>query len=546
MLRVPRLPIVEKLATMMQPLGSLLLLTVLAMQPPPTAEPQGLQPEAADARPAAVAPEPVDPLIIQRAARQYRMQLYHSFRLQRAEYDRRRAAWDEVLAAWQAAGSRADQQHLLLAWLQAAIKSASPDTFGPLPAIPVFQTAEEPAPLPPEPLPVILTKPAPAVPEQKLHLHPSPAVEVHLDQQVWPISARRSASNQLSQPSVPLPSHPVLPKRERPTWEGWDEPLGDAPTVVEGRFSFLSTAPRSELPGVDERELADVVSHKAGTNAVETVKESSSAPIQKVSEATMQALPVAEAPPVVASPIRPLLPRRGTVVEREAPRVARSTPSFASIPRRMRRPADFDQLPGLDKSELQSLSSPPPQPAPSRLSVPVVPQTTEPHRLVPLPAPAPVATIPPPRRPIAPSPTTKEPVRPSAVLVDRTELSARILGGNLALRECEAALDNDKPWDAAQLGPLVARLQRLCIQRHDCLLLCDLLPESERSLIGTFDAPQPVIRILSKRIVEARHRARSPAFSGTDTQRAAELRALDTHAQTVADLTRKWSVPSGE
>lgn len=524
---------------MMQPLGSLLLLTVLAMQPPPMTELQQA------ARPEAAASRPIDPLVIQRAARQYRMQIYHSFRLQRAEHDRRREAWDEVLAAWQAAGSRADQQDLLLAWLQAAIKRASPDAFGPLPAVPVFKTVEEAAPLPPEPLPVILAKPAPAVPELKLHLQPSPAVEAPMDQRGWPIRVRRSTSIQTPRSSISFPSHAVLPKRERPTWEEWDETLDDAPTVVEGHFLFLSNTPRRELPGVDEGELADLLSHKPGKAALETVKESTSAPIQKASEATMLALPVAEAPPVVALPIRPLLPRRGATMERDTPRVETSNTSLASIPRRTRQPPAFDRLPGLDKSELQSFSSPDPLPTSSSRPVPVMPQTSEPSRLTPLPAPAPVATIPPPRRPAAQRPISREPTKPSAVLVDRTELSARILGGNLALRECEAALDNDKAWDAAQLGPLVARLQRLCIQRHDCSLLCDLLPESERALVGTFDSPQPVIQILSKRIVEARQRANSPVFSGTDAQRAAELRALDIHAQTVAELVRKWRVSSG-
>ena len=133
----------------------------------------------------------------------------------------------------------------------------------------------------------------------------------------------------------------------------------------------------------------------------------------------------------------------------------------------------------------------------------------------------------------------KEPAG-QGVVVDRTELSARILGGNLALRECEATLDNDKSWDAAQLVPLVERLKRVCIQRHDCALLGDLLSESDRSLVGTFESPQPVIRILSKRIVEARQRAKSPTFPGTDAQRAAELQTLDELAHAVAELTAKW------
>lgn len=517
----------------MQPLGSLLLLTVLATQLQPTKEEPSSRPDAV-LTPVASVDQPVDALVIQRAARQYRMQLYHSFRLDRAEYDRRRAAWDQVLAAWEVAGSRADQRRLLLAWLQAAIKSASPETAGPTPAIPQFTTVEEPAPSAVEPFPIILREPAPAVPEQELHLEPSPVIEVHLDQRTWPVGSRRLSASDDAQSSVPRPSQAVLPQRERPVRVEMEamatmQPPGQA-TTTKGRVAPVML--ERGLPGVEVSELVSTSPREEGKPGTEALAETMTTSVEKTAAAPTQALLLAGPPPVVAVPIRPVLPRRGVAAEPEAPR-----PSLASVPQRKPLAPALDRLPGLDENELQPLPSAP-QPTSGSLPAPVAPRAIEPSHTTPLPKPASVASIPP-RRSVMPPHVPKEPAG-QGVVVDRTELSARILGGNLALRECEATLDNDKSWDAAQLVPLVERLKRVCIQRHDCALLGDLLSESDRSLVGTFESPQPVIRILSKRIVEARQRAKSPTFPGTDAQRAAELQTLDELAHAVAELTAKW------
>src|SRR5262245_42280128 len=41
---------------------------------------------------------------LERAARQYRIQVYETFHLDRPEFDARRAEWDRLLEAWHTAG----------------------------------------------------------------------------------------------------------------------------------------------------------------------------------------------------------------------------------------------------------------------------------------------------------------------------------------------------------------------------------------------------------------------------------------------------------
>ena len=82
-------------------------------------------------------------------------------RTQREEYDRRRAAWDGVLAAWEASGEPADQQYRLVEWLQAATDRSSPGSIESLPEIPAF------APSPDQPPPMISKFSTPRQPGNK-------------------------------------------------------------------------------------------------------------------------------------------------------------------------------------------------------------------------------------------------------------------------------------------------------------------------------------------------------------------------------------------
>ena len=78
------------------------------------------------------------PQEIERLARDYRIQTYASYRTNRPEYDRRRAALDEVLDAWREGGSRQDDISLLTMWLNQTTHYAAENPARPLPPTPLF------------------------------------------------------------------------------------------------------------------------------------------------------------------------------------------------------------------------------------------------------------------------------------------------------------------------------------------------------------------------------------------------------------------------
>lgn len=75
---------------------------------------------------------------IERLARRFRIRVYDTFRVRRGEFARRRKAWDQVLAAWEAAGAPFEQQDRLIDWLRAAIGRSTPGSVGSLPGVPKF------------------------------------------------------------------------------------------------------------------------------------------------------------------------------------------------------------------------------------------------------------------------------------------------------------------------------------------------------------------------------------------------------------------------
>ena len=76
---------------------------------------------------------------VEQLARKFRIQVYQTFRQRRGTFTRRRAAWNRVLADWEAAGGSFQQQDRLIDWLQAAIRVSMGDSVGPLPAEPEFK-----------------------------------------------------------------------------------------------------------------------------------------------------------------------------------------------------------------------------------------------------------------------------------------------------------------------------------------------------------------------------------------------------------------------
>ena len=77
-------------------------------------------------------------------ARRFRMTLYRTFRLDRPEYDRRRATLMQLVKQWKAAGSPADQQHKLVDWLVLATdRSARHARRGSVAAVAEFRVGND-------------------------------------------------------------------------------------------------------------------------------------------------------------------------------------------------------------------------------------------------------------------------------------------------------------------------------------------------------------------------------------------------------------------
>ena len=73
---------------------------------------------------------------LQNAARLYRIQVYDTFRLDRSEFNRRRADWIRLANSWEAAGKPNRDVPALLHWLEIATASSRPESIAPLPELP--------------------------------------------------------------------------------------------------------------------------------------------------------------------------------------------------------------------------------------------------------------------------------------------------------------------------------------------------------------------------------------------------------------------------
>lgn len=417
-------------------------------------------------------PQP-DNAVIERAARQYRMQLYHTFRLRRAEYDRRREAWDQVVRAWEAAGRRADQRHLLLEWLQAALRSATPETLGPVPDIPDFGQTTHPVKEPPAaPIPAHTPQPEPraqadVVPEYNLR----PDVLRGLSTGETPFC--------LSRPDTPWLPH----RRPPPGLPVMSEPAGPRVSGARGAPGPLRSALVIGLPAVEKENVSPSVrAPLPDRGPADPLDRQTLTSVGAPATASLQAPEPSELSASGFRPMHPTLPRRAAVAGSPT---ASKPPLTASSLARIRSPLAPTILPldRLDKPASRDL----------------------------------------------PPPTER-------AQINQIELAAQILGTNLALRACEAELDKQETWSVQRLTPLVERLRRVMLQRHDCRLLYDLLPEAEQALVGAFESPRPAMQALARRIAEARQRAQGAEFAGTEQERQAELRKLDELARNLDAL----------
>src|SRR5688572_4398217 len=76
---------------------------------------------------------------LEAAVRRFRMQIYNTYGSDRAEFERRRAVWEEVQTRWRKVGSPEEGKKILLMWLHYAAYQSQANVRGPLPAAPGFQ-----------------------------------------------------------------------------------------------------------------------------------------------------------------------------------------------------------------------------------------------------------------------------------------------------------------------------------------------------------------------------------------------------------------------
>ena len=72
------------------------------------------------------------------AARRFRLQVYETYRSDRAEYERRRMAGDQVQARWRQAGKRPEDARAIIHWFDEAAYRSRSEVRGSLPDMPVF------------------------------------------------------------------------------------------------------------------------------------------------------------------------------------------------------------------------------------------------------------------------------------------------------------------------------------------------------------------------------------------------------------------------
>ena len=501
----------------MQPLG--LLLSVL-IAVPPSSEHGASRPPAVPARAEASAaggsrsPKTAAGLAdqhenaaVEHLARIYRIRVYDTFRQQRAEHDRRRAAWDRVLAAWKAAGSPSHQRHQLIAWLETATRNATPGSLGALPEIPRFGARDEPTP------PVVRQEPEaqepvvkrtavlPSAPEEPVPLVP-PAIAPPPRQPGGPAALREPRAASLETP--PLASGPpALPRRQAPLRSGAPQNDVNRPSALLGR----SPTP----PHRSAETLPRAVDAPATMPSEPRLSQPATGPREDPAAA------LARQPAPLAAPMSTL------------PATAASQPTI---------PADDPpgQLPTEPRAQRgASRSTTLPQIAEQQQSLPLARRPTPlrpPPEAVTAGADTPVTTTAPPQPPRPPT----EPEPAPRARVNRAELAARITGNGFALRALEAELNEDRPWNAKRLTPLVFKLSRLVMQRNDCLLFRELILEDERALVGEVEPAQPAAKKLNRCILQARARANAPDFPGTQAERSLELQLLDELSRTVAEL----------
>ena len=514
--RVAAMPAQEQRAWLLQLEQRLVWASRLSMKPEEAAKEQARV--AAVLRQKAVSWESLTDLLrlleqrekaaVGRLVRQYRSQVYETFRRQDRVLVERQEAWYRVWSLWEAAGSPASQQNRLLDWLEAAIRSSMPDAIGPLPPDPKFGAASEPPALviqkpaapaerpqsrlpditvkPPEPAPVAVRVPdsVAALPEAK------PAAE-----RVVPHRAEETSPAALLPDTLPAV---VVPPQKFADREGTAEPMPGA--RLPERPSRLTVLP----PNLDVPSLADV-SIAGGAPPSQGGSLLHVGPQNETRQPAELPRPLAVESELPEKP-EPSLP---PLAVQRRPQATPAASQPGEVGTRPRLPSEHDMTAMLPRNVpeglLSQVASDGPQPPAKPSEEPAPPKT---------------AAAPPDEH----------------VQVNVEELAARIAGVNLAMRTLEADLDQRREWNADQLDTVLNRLDILVLRQKDLSLFRDLVGPADQAKAGKIEPPRQAITALAALIVEARKRIRVSEAAGAAADRETALKHLDELSDRLAAL----------
>jgi hypothetical protein len=472
--------------------------------------------------------------VIDQLVRQYGNLVFDTFHKQIDVYNQRRQAWLDVYSEWEHAGKPFDQRDRLIDWLQAAIRSAAPGSKEPIPERPKFVSEQPAAPAetaPPTRPPAVAkpqgapgggqASPATAMPTPPTETAKPSAASGGTEP---PQKAKQEGEKSTTKSATNPPAEPAKP----PAAPG----AGGSPQQPKSE----SEKPPEKAPAKRPAETAKPQA-AAAPGAPPTARAAAGRAIEDADRELARMAPARAAEPPLAAPRPIATAQEPTMADRswrrrsggdEADGATVGPPAIAA-----RRAAEPQAIGGV------SVQLPSRQPMAVAVSVPRVAQ----------PVPPPVVAAASPRQEPSKSPalhaaavetmTAVSSEAPAAVEVEPEELVARIRGCNLALRALEVELDEKGAWTAARLEPLVKRLERLALRRHDLQLFREVVPPQERSGLETLDSTKSVVSPLAVHIVEARSWASGAAFKGSGEDRERELRRLNELSHRLAAVAEK-------
>jgi hypothetical protein len=402
---------------------------------------------------------------IEAAARRFRLQIYTTYRSDRAEFDRRRAAWRQVQARWREAGSEPAEQESLIRWLMQATEQSRPEVRGPLPEIPLFGRLPMHGKLP-------------ARSNKKM---PRDAAVERVPPLLGPSANRGPSTRTTPRDAVPVPA--MAP------WETTSPQAGQKPVDV--------SAPQLKLKGIGRPTAVDDVESPARATGRPKL---SALTAPAVSGLQPKQTPLGFEPnpqPAVAStPIRPPKLNGSSALEIEELGVSREVRAIAAP-----RPHNGDIGPR-------------------------APETAPPRRLA-LARPITTPSAGDATSQFAPSTATKEARSPSGARFNIGELWARASGYRDGLRIVDSALLEAGDLGSTELTELLDELEGLMSQRRELLLYEQVVSAQDRErLVRSLSFPKATVAGLGSRIARVREQLLAPTFDD-NTERNRQLQRLE-------------------